>query len=475
MPSKLSRIGVSAAGMFVECCIAAAAAWVFLIVDDPLVRSVSHSVVLTAGISTLLFNANVLMRFDGYFILADAVDIPNLASEASQTLERFGKRWIIGESARHGQLSGWRGMLVSVYAVAAIVWRFGVCVCLAITASTLFEGAGILITAVGIAMWVGRPVGRMLQYMGFLARHNVIGFYRGVIIGGGLLAVGLAVVFAFPIPSRVRAPVISRYAATSSIRSPANGFIERVHVRDGQTVQEGTPLVTMRNEELRCQLRQLQAEHDRVAVEKRQAAGELNEGKTHVLRRHAESLQKQIAQIEDRIESLTIRAPNHGRVIARQLDTMIETYVEEGDEIMVVADDTDREWIALITPRHIDRVRACVGENVRLVSSGHRKFTSRLTRIEPRATDRLIEPALASVHGGPLATRQDRDDSDSDQLRMLQPHFHAWLAVVPDASDLPVGMRMFVDCGYRSQTIASRLREWVRSVYEAHQTAQHAT
>ncbi|MBB3208701.1 putative peptide zinc metalloprotease protein [Rhodopirellula rubra] len=468
MPSRLTRIGVSAAGMFVECCIAAAAVWVFLIVDDPLVRNLSHSIIVTAGLSTLLFNANVLMRSDGYFILADAVDIPNLAAESSATLKRFSQRWIVGESTRHGQITGWRGVLVAVYGVAALIWRFSVCICLAIAASTLFEGGGVLITAIGIAIWVGHPVLSAIRYMGGLARHNVPGFYRAVFVGGGLVALGLASVFAVPIPSRVRAPVISRFAASTSVRAPADGFIESVHVRDGETVSPGAPLVTLRNEELRCQARELAVESQQIELEQRRAAGEQEEGKRYVLRRRAESLQKRIDQVQGRIDSLTIRAASPGRVISRNLPSTLGTYVNEGDQILIVAGDADREWIALIPPRQIERVRSCVGQNVRVVSGSQQQFDSTLQRIDPRATDRLIEPALASIHGGPLAIRSDVDESDSGEMRMLSPHFYAWLDVTSAGEQFPVGMRLFVDCGYRSQTFASRLREWVRSLYEAH-------
>ncbi|MCM2372830.1 efflux RND transporter periplasmic adaptor subunit [Aporhodopirellula aestuarii] len=469
MPSRVSRIGVSAAGMFVEGCIAAVAAWVFLIVDEPLVRNISHTTVLTAGLSTLLFNANVLMRFDGYFILADAVDIPNLAAEASTTLKRLARRWIAGEATTQGQVNGWRGILVGVYGIAALFWKVSVCICLAITASTLFEGGGILITMIGIAIWVGVPVFNAIRYLAALREEDLLRFYQAILLGGGVCSLVIASVFIIPIPSRVRAPVITRFAASANVRAPASGFIDSLHIGDGDRVAVGDRLITLRNEELQCQLRELELESEQLELEQRRATGEQDEGKRHVLRRRAESLQTQLDQVRGRMESLTIRSTNTGRVIARGLESTIGTYVEEGDELMVVAGPRDSEWIALIAPRQIERVRDCIGQNVRVVSVGQAQFDSKLQRIEPRATDRLIEPALASIHGGPLPTRSESDATDASELRLLQPHFYAWLDVADGENRLPVGVRLFADCGYRTQTIAGRLREWIRSLYEASQ------
>ena len=61
---------------------------------------------MAAGLSTLLFNANALMRFDGYFILADLIEVPNLYSEGTSAVQRAARRIIVGESAADGSLDG---------------------------------------------------------------------------------------------------------------------------------------------------------------------------------------------------------------------------------------------------------------------------------------------------------------------------------------------------------------------------------
>ena len=67
-----------------------------------------HNLILAAGVSTLLFNLNALMRFDGYFILSDLVEIPNLYGEASAELSRLSQRLFFAQKAAPCRYDGWR-------------------------------------------------------------------------------------------------------------------------------------------------------------------------------------------------------------------------------------------------------------------------------------------------------------------------------------------------------------------------------
>ncbi|MEP3932236.1 MAG: peptidase M50, partial [Rhodopirellula bahusiensis] len=98
LPSRWSRIGVAAAGMFVEGLVASLAIAGWLLCEDEMFRWWCHHVILTAGLSTILFNANVLMRFDGYFMLSDLIDVPNLATEANQSVRQLTRRWFLGDA-----------------------------------------------------------------------------------------------------------------------------------------------------------------------------------------------------------------------------------------------------------------------------------------------------------------------------------------------------------------------------------------
>ena len=180
MNSRWSRIVVSSAGMYVELVIAAAAVFAWTLIDAPQTRFLLHNLVFAAGLSTLLFNANVLMRFDGYFILADLIEVPNLYSEASSAVRRLAKRIVTGEETSGGSLGGWRRHFVLGYGLAAFFWRVMICVSLGIAASTMFAGAGVVIAAFGIVMWLGRPLTQLVRFASDLRSRDPNRFIRGV-------------------------------------------------------------------------------------------------------------------------------------------------------------------------------------------------------------------------------------------------------------------------------------------------------
>ncbi len=163
MNSRWSRMGVSAAGMYAELVIAALALILWATIDDSQLRHLMHNTVLAAGVSTLLFNANPLMRFDGYYLLADCIDVPNLWSQGSQSVGRALTRLAGGQAAGRTDLQGWRKPFVLLYGIAALLWRVVVCSSLLLAASKMFAGAGIVITAIGILLWVGKPTQALLR------------------------------------------------------------------------------------------------------------------------------------------------------------------------------------------------------------------------------------------------------------------------------------------------------------------------
>ncbi|TFH41932.1 MAG: peptidase M50, partial [Lysobacterales bacterium] len=95
-PEKSRRISVSAAGMMVELGLAALCMFLWLQIEPGIVRDIALNVMLIGGISTLLFNGNPLLRFDGYYIFSDAIDVPNLGSRANKYIAYLAQRFLCG-------------------------------------------------------------------------------------------------------------------------------------------------------------------------------------------------------------------------------------------------------------------------------------------------------------------------------------------------------------------------------------------
>jgi putative peptide zinc metalloprotease protein len=162
---KWQRIVTSAAGMFAELLISAVAAILWANSHDELLRQHLLQVMLAASVVTLLFNANPLMRFDGYYILADVLELPNLAVHGQQWLIHFSKRWLFGVKSALPTWPEGRTWLVAAYGIMSAIWRMAVSVSLIAAAAVWFEGAGIMLAAGAVLAWFLYPLWCGLRYV----------------------------------------------------------------------------------------------------------------------------------------------------------------------------------------------------------------------------------------------------------------------------------------------------------------------
>lgn len=472
LPSRWSRIGVAAAGMFIEGIVASIAIAGWILSEDDMIRWWCHHVILTAGLSTILFNANVLMRFDGYFMLSDLMDVPNLATEANQSVRQFLRRWFLGDASWHSTLTGWRRSAVFVYGWSAVAWRVLVCVSLAIAASTMLGGAGIVLSVLGLWMWWGKPLVQFLQSMRNLWQTEPFQVCRGVVLGAITISVFGWMLFSMPIPSSVRVPVVVQYDPDSAIRVGAEGFLVALNVNGGDRVEAGDLIATIENRELKQRVAELEIAQKQNDIRLRKAIESREESERLILLDNRQAITDKLATLQTQSDQLNVVANRTGVVIAGDLRSKLNTYVHEGDVLMIVAADTDKEVLAVINQSQVDDVRKQIGQPVRLVAPGRQTFWATLDQLQPRASDRVPNASLAATHGGPLVVRVDDASDDSsnddrlgeemiDNMRLLQPHFRGVLKLPhEEAQRLPAGLRLEAHFGWHQASIAKRAHLW---------------
>jgi len=462
LSNRWKRIGVAAAGMQVELVVASVAFLLWLNVTNLQARFVLDNIVWMAGLSTLLFNLNVLMRFDGYYILADLIEVPNLYAESSKSVQSLFQRFIVGQQVEASRLRGWRKRFVLVYGLAALGWRIFVCTSLAIAASVMFSGAGVLLALIGICSWFASPMKRMGQFLNDLWRSEPERFVRTSVLSLLGLALGYLCLFLFPFPTTIRVPAIVEYTPSTLVRSGATGFVADIHVTDGQWVERGDRLLDITNDELANRLEQLQFKQKEYEIRISLAVGEHDAAQAYVQRQAMAAVVEQIENLKQQVKGLHVTAPRAGNVVARNLEDRMDTFVEEGDQLLAVADADSKEVIALIGQQEIDEVREWVASEVEICGAGSRFMPGVLHRVEPRATDRLVWKALAATEGGPLAVRENHDEEPSPFLRLLEPRFQARIHPASLTSiELPTGIRVQVRIGYRTEPIATRASTWI--------------
>ena len=98
LPSRAQRIAVSLAGIWLEVLISGAAAVIWMTSVPGIVHAISFNLMVVCSVGTLLFNANPLIRYDGYYVLMDGAGVSNLGQRSDEALDRFLTSWVLGAS-----------------------------------------------------------------------------------------------------------------------------------------------------------------------------------------------------------------------------------------------------------------------------------------------------------------------------------------------------------------------------------------
>ena len=210
--SRWQRIYTAAAGMHIELLIASIATLIWSPTDESQLNHVCVNLVLMSSVTTLLFNANPLMKFDGYYILSDLTGIPNLSVAGQKFLRALAQRVFLGVPLQRLPNSPGRAAIIRIYAVLAFLWRITITVSLTVAASLLFHGAGIVLAGLAIVMWPLVPTFQLLKYLIFGRPGEQPNRIRFVLTFGSMVAVITSILMLVPWPGALRSPAIVAYA-----------------------------------------------------------------------------------------------------------------------------------------------------------------------------------------------------------------------------------------------------------------------
>jgi putative peptide zinc metalloprotease protein len=412
-PSRWQRIHTAVAGMYAELFVAAVAALAWSHLPPGPAAELCAKVVVMASLSTILFNANPLMRFDGYYVLSDLLQIPNLYPRGQQRLRRWVRRFLLGLDVPPDNDSNRVRCVTAIYGMATFGWRILVCAGLAISASALFAGAGVVIAIGGVAAWLLAPAVRAVKYLwcGNGREKPRLGrFAWSVSLLAVLVVVPLGTV---PWLGARSAPAIVEHAPLTVVRAGSPGFVTAVRVSNGQIVEAGDELIVLENRQLEEELADLELGIQQLDLKRRSLATSHRMAELQAHDEHRAALQKQRAEKLVQVQRLTVRAPRAGQVLARELPRLTGTYLEEGDVLLTLAEAAHKELKISVAQPDVDPFSANLGTVVRVRLPGAGRLHGTLTELAPRADLEPAHPALTAALGGPLPVRAD-DNREAD-------------------------------------------------------------
>jgi len=341
-PSKWQRMAVGAGGMIFELAVAAICAFVWVSADrGELIRQLAYNAMLTASISTVIFNANPLMRFDGYYILSDLLEVPNLAQRANKMLQYLAQKYIyrVERATPPSSLRGERAILI-VYGVLAGAYRVFLFFSITMLVMGKMFGIGLFLAVWTAAAWFIIPVGVFIHWLASspqLAEHRARSIFTSMaLIAGLLVLVGVV-----PMPDHRRAMGVIESRSRSNVAFGVDGFVERVFARPGDVVAEGQPLVEISSDELKAKWALLLGQLDEFAVEERAARARNDPAVVKIARERGDVIAKSIEDVRRKIGELTVRAPHAGTVVGGDPESMLGAYVKRGDRVCEIVDTRD--------------------------------------------------------------------------------------------------------------------------------------
>lgn len=459
--SKWQRMVVSSAGILVEMLLAAVATFVWATVEPGLVKAAAFNVMVIGGVSTLLFNGNPLLRFDGYYILADLIEIPNLGARANRYVFYLVQRYLLKiESAESPVTARGERLWMATYAVSAFLYRTTVSLAIATFVATQFFVFGVLLAAAAVAGIVLHP---LVKGALFLLTDRKLDGRRGraLRVTGTVLAVLLAGFFAVPVPYATMAQGVVWVPDRSELRARTDGILAEFLTEPGHQARQGDPLARLddpaldaRVALLEAQLGELRMRYDAARLGDRVQAG--------ILEEQISSAEQTLAVFRTRATDRVLRAERDGRLVVPAAVDLPGRYFRRGDRIGFVLRSDDPVVRVVVPQADVDLVRSRPGPvSARFADSPQVLHAATILREVPGAQSEVPSLALTLQGGGVIPV----DSTTGDKPRALQSLF---VFDVQVAGGIPLGVigeRVHVRFDHGSEAIGWRLMRGLRQLF----------
>lgn len=457
---KRDRMLVAAAGIAVELACAALGAVIWASASG-VVADAGLALLLVGGFSTLLINGNPLLRFDSYYLLADALEIPNLMTRSRDAVLAKIKSLLRGEpeSTPVTEDIAERYWLLS-YGVASTVYRTGLMLWIAWWLSGRFLMFGITLALYVVVTSIFIP---LLKGLGAVIREPALRAPRGLLVISGLPLLLTATILWLPLPDSHVTKGVVWLPDEAILRITGDCVISTKSALPGQQVEPGQPLFDCLDPELAVHERELIARADEISA---RLAGIAIYDPAERRRLELDRLANDtaLADVQERIEGGYHTAAVRGR------------FDVAGDAMLSGRALTRGDVAGYVIPPDLRTVRVALAQHVvgRLDTDLQRieLFLGSLSEREPvyrssilsrtlRASVDIPSAALGSLGGG-----EHRVDPEGNGLQLLDPVFNLELAWPSVAGVAPIGAHVAVRFVHTPSPLGGRMANVIRRAFE---------
>jgi putative peptide zinc metalloprotease protein len=483
LPNKWKRICISYAGIYIELFIAATATFVWWYTPShPFINNLALCLMVVCSVSTIVFNANPLMRYDGYYVMADFLEIPNLRDRSNRFLKNAVLEHCLGvEVQAETYMETKRKVLFIAYAVVSYVYRWVVTYSILIFMASFLkpyklEVVSEMLAIASLASMVGWPLWRLGKNLHRRGRLPDMKTGRAV-VSGTVVALLVLAFFTVPLPvSRVRVTGLVQLQASAEtpVLLRQDGRLEKLMVHDGQYVHKDELLARFRNRDLeqqwdeeqtkaeiyRGQLAAIAHQMD-VRVEGPEVRQRLTSKKSEV---DKELLQCEgaLRTLKPKLDALTVVAPCDGWVINPPRPEEVGKSYDHNQPVpfCTIGDPEKLRVLVPVKPADYRLLKqdrdALAAKNkdlpvvIRVQGRDAQTWTGEWL-LMPESDAKSIPPQLSNKGGGPIPVKSP-PANDPNRLEPVDQQYLISVAIKePDKAIVPGSMaKVKIECRWQS-------------------------
>lgn len=431
--SKWKRIGIASAGIVIELALASVCTFLWWYSEPGFLNSLCLNVVFICGVGTVVFNGNPLLKYDGYYMLSDFLEISNLWARSRSLLrgQLDSMFWGLPKAKSDG-IKQRKRIFLLFYAVSSIVYRLVVVVSILffivaiMNEIKLFQLAVVFAGFILVGSFILPGIVSMKRIAGLVRKERVTPFRFGVV--SGVLTTWIVCMLAIPFPSSVSVSAFTEMRESERIYVSTRGILVD-YCEEGDQIIAGQRVARLSNLELEVQAEALrgelrQGESRLRSLTTLRSIDPRYNNRIPVEREKVQGLKERCEQLEARLKSLDLIASRDGVLVSprsqqNEISNKYElplwsgsptdlknqsAHLEKGTLFCVVGDPCWHEGYALVQQSAVDLVRPGQTVTLQLGGAPRRKIAGEVVKISP-----LEDLELSQDIGGLLASRFSYD------------------------------------------------------------------
>lgn len=427
--SRWRRAFVGGAGMIVEVFAAALATFVWAYTGPGVIHSVAYNMMFIASVSTVLFNANPLLRFDGYYILSDLLDIPNLHTRSRLYLRYLVECYVFGCMDLNNPMQRRReAAWLATFGVLAGIYRVVVFTGIILFVADQFLLAGMIMALICIISWGVAPLLKFVQYLASnprLARSRT----RAISISAGTFVAVIFFLAICPFPNRFRAPGVLEAEEHVKIINYTSGYVDEALMVSGARVAPGAKLLRLADQELDLEIMAAKAQKEETLALQKMARYR-NTADLEPIKKRLETIEEKLVNLNHRKQSLLVTARQAGVWVSPHSKEMIGTWIPRGTDVGSIVDHGKFKFSAVVTQDEASNLFAepLMDAEVRLYGQSGTNLSVKSYEIIPFQHEILPSAALGWRSGGEIPVAVN----DESGLETTEPFFQIYAELEAD-------------------------------------------